>query len=369
MSYVVKGWCPGALRPMMSGDGLVVRVRPRMARLTADQAQGLALASMAHGSGVIDLTARSNLQLRGVRAEAHLALLDDLDRLGLLDADQAVERLRNVVVSPFWTEGDGTAEVVAEVTRVLAMPEFAGLPGKFGVSVDPGVPVLQAVSSDVRIERQGSDWLVRADGFETGALVQSVGDAVHRLLRWFLAEGVAEGRGRMRTLAGRALPIGFGHPAAWSGYQPVYGAHGLGQMVGFAFGQMAAGALLNLANNPLRITPWRMILIEGMKMAPSLPNVITDASDVRNRVTACTGAPGCPQGLQATRPLASRLAPLVPVGRHLHVSGCAKGCAQPGVADVTLTATSTGWELLRNGRAADPADCVFDSKTNPFKVL
>ena len=26
---VIQGWCPGALRPMMSGDGLVVRVRPR----------------------------------------------------------------------------------------------------------------------------------------------------------------------------------------------------------------------------------------------------------------------------------------------------------------------------------------------------
>ena len=26
----VKGWCPGAHRPMMSGDGLVVRVRPLM---------------------------------------------------------------------------------------------------------------------------------------------------------------------------------------------------------------------------------------------------------------------------------------------------------------------------------------------------
>ena len=27
----VKGWCPGAHRPMMSGDGLVVRIRPRLA--------------------------------------------------------------------------------------------------------------------------------------------------------------------------------------------------------------------------------------------------------------------------------------------------------------------------------------------------
>ncbi|MFD1807161.1 hypothetical protein ACFSHQ_00890 [Gemmobacter lanyuensis] len=36
----MQGWCPGALRPMMSGDGLVVRVRPRLGRLRADQARG-----------------------------------------------------------------------------------------------------------------------------------------------------------------------------------------------------------------------------------------------------------------------------------------------------------------------------------------
>ena len=26
MSFTVKGWCPGALRPMLSGDGFVVLV-------------------------------------------------------------------------------------------------------------------------------------------------------------------------------------------------------------------------------------------------------------------------------------------------------------------------------------------------------
>ena len=36
-----KGWCPGAYRPMMSGDGLVVRVRPVLARLTQAQVLGL----------------------------------------------------------------------------------------------------------------------------------------------------------------------------------------------------------------------------------------------------------------------------------------------------------------------------------------
>ena len=40
--YDIKGWCPGALRPMASGDGLVLRIRARNGRLTPDQAQGIA---------------------------------------------------------------------------------------------------------------------------------------------------------------------------------------------------------------------------------------------------------------------------------------------------------------------------------------
>jgi precorrin-3B synthase len=27
--FEIKGWCPGALRPMASGDGLVLRIRAR----------------------------------------------------------------------------------------------------------------------------------------------------------------------------------------------------------------------------------------------------------------------------------------------------------------------------------------------------
>ena len=64
--YDIKGWCPGALRPMASGDGLVVRIRPHGGRLSAAQAAGIAAAALAHGNGEIDLSARANLQLRGI---------------------------------------------------------------------------------------------------------------------------------------------------------------------------------------------------------------------------------------------------------------------------------------------------------------
>ena len=36
----IKGWCPGALRPMQSGDGLVVRVRPFGGRVLIESESG-----------------------------------------------------------------------------------------------------------------------------------------------------------------------------------------------------------------------------------------------------------------------------------------------------------------------------------------
>jgi precorrin-3B synthase len=41
-AFEVKGWCPGALRPMESGDGLLVRIKPWCGAFTLAQAAGLA---------------------------------------------------------------------------------------------------------------------------------------------------------------------------------------------------------------------------------------------------------------------------------------------------------------------------------------
>jgi precorrin-3B synthase len=123
-------------------------------------------------------------------------------------------------------------------------------------------------------------------------------------------------------------------------------------MVGFEFGQLQAQTLGHLARlGPMRLTPWRMILVEGAQVLPDIPGLITRADDPLLRVVACTGAPGCKQAHQPTRALARRLAQLWPAGL-LHVSGCAKGCAHPGAAQTTLVATPEGFDLIRNGTAA-----------------
>ncbi len=61
-----KGWCPGALKPMETGDGLLARVRAPRGRLSLDQAAALSDAAIACGNGAIGLTVRANLHLRGL---------------------------------------------------------------------------------------------------------------------------------------------------------------------------------------------------------------------------------------------------------------------------------------------------------------
>ncbi len=62
----VRGWCPGALRPMESGDGLIVRLRPRCGTLRAADVRAIADIAARYGNGLIDLTRRANIQMRGL---------------------------------------------------------------------------------------------------------------------------------------------------------------------------------------------------------------------------------------------------------------------------------------------------------------
>ena len=359
MTPVIQGWCPGALRPMRSGDGLVVRVRPHGGRLSRAQAAGIAALSAQRGNGLIDLSARANVQLRGVRDDSHAALIEGLDALGLIDRSAQAEAARNIVVTPFWQAGDAAPRLAAAIEAALA--EAPALPGKFGYAVDTAPQRhLAGVSADIRLEQGRNGGLIlRADGADLGLPVTE-DEAPRRLLdlaRWFVATGGAPGgRGRMAAhltrvalpaeLAGTVAPADEAAPA-----HP--GPVAQGMLVGFAFGQITAETLAALAQlGDLRVTPWRMLLVEGAGALPDLPGAITDPDDPLLRIIACTGAPGCPQALHPTRPLARAAAPLLPKGQLLHVSGCAKGCAHPG-AGLTLVAEPAGFGLIPQGRAND----------------
>ena len=358
---MAKGWCPGVLKPMMSGDGLLVRVRPRLGRLTRPQVEALCGAALAHGNGVLDLTSRANVQLRGIQPAGYEPLLAELATADLIDNTVADETRDNVIVSPFWQTGDDTAGIASELrARLDALPE---LPAKFGFAIDVSGPgCLAAASADVRLERSAEGaLLVRRDGAEFGERTtrEEAVDRMIELCDWFVATG---GRASRRMARHRATPpvldpLRRERPAAPRA-PLVPGMSSLGPVYGAPFGSVEATDLLDLVRASdaaaLRTTPWRLFVLEGG--APvDCDALITTADDPLLHVAACPGAPRCPSATVDTRTLARALAPVL-AGRvegSLHVSGCAKGCAHPKNAAISVVGREDRFDIVRNGCAWD----------------
>jgi precorrin-3B synthase len=400
---MIRGWCPGALRPMQSGDGLIVRLRIGGGIVAIGLAARIAQWSRRWGNGQIELTSRGNLQLRGLTDHHLMALHAALAEWDLLDPGVAGEAVRNVISSPL-SGLDPTALLdVRPIARALEQrlsgdPALHALPGKFGFGIDDGGRLgLGEVAADIRFEaRAGADGAEFAVGLggaphdlgrcRADALVETAA----ALCQVFLdaREGQETALRRMRDLVSargadaivreaRLAPSGSPRSrpvrsAAFLGVQPLGSAAFVG--AGLPFGRMAAEDLAGLAAaagdagaRELRLTPWRAILVPvpSMDAARALSArlaagaFILDPGDPRRRVAACPGAPACARGTTPVRDDASRLAALlagVPSGPEilLHVSGCEKGCAHPRRAPVTLVARHGQYHLVRDGLASDP---------------
>jgi precorrin-3B synthase len=313
------------------------------------------------GSGIIDLTSRANLQIRGV-AEAppetgHEAVLARLLALGLLPDDPALEMRRNILLPFDWVAGDDSHVIAQElVARLAELPE---MPAKAGYAVDAGLmPVLQACSADFRVERGISGGLIlRADGAAMGRAVSrdTAVSAILEMAEWFVASGGIENRRMGKHLQHASLPDAWMTEAPAQAVDRVQpGAHTLGQVLAVAFGQIDAARLIALMEQSgaeaLRVTPWRMFLLEGGH-AVEAADFISDARDPLLRIDACPGAPFCAASTVDTRALALAIA--AKTTGAVHISGCAKGCAHPRAAQTTLVGRDGLFDLVRDGAPWD----------------
>ena len=268
------GWCPSALRPMPVEDGLLLRIRTVLNELTAEQAHGIADLATRFGNGIIELTTRSNLQIRGVTDGAFAALIDGLERLGLLAIDRSPSARINLVLDPFRGTPANDAQTLSArlLAAGLAAAEFAALPHKFGFTVDAGPGRhLARISGDIRIEAHGDTLIVRAGHAALGAPARDRAEAVGKALdlaRWFLAAGGvgADGRGRMRALIAKGArpPEPLTGTLAPNPAAPLPDARGAWHAA--ADGRLTPDRLHRIADSargPIRLTPFRAFYLPG----------------------------------------------------------------------------------------------------------
>jgi precorrin-3B synthase len=416
-AFEVKGWCPGALRPMQSGDGLIVRVRPPSATLRPQDLGALADAARQFGNGHIDLTRRANLQIRGAREASLSDLHDVIARLGLLDANAEGEAVRNIMINPLAgidpTEMLDVRPIAGELARWLTSDRSLwALPSKFGFIVDGGgVLSLGEQRADVRLvaigaqiaigieTRAGIEWLGSTAPGAAAAVATEIGlifiRAASRDKRQRMRDLSDERLAAIRSAMRSRLDAMHGHPRKADASPDRIGLIELGEArfaVGIAapFGRIETDQLRKLTEvmashgvEEVRLSPWRALYARvPSRQAAQLildaaerEGLITDPRDPLLPIEACPGAPGCRSTVLDTRGDGRRLAALLPrfgFAGTVHVSGCAKGCAKSGTADLVLVGSEGRYGLVRGGTAQDQPSGRFsfaELAADPGKIF
>ncbi len=383
-----RGACPGISQPMPTGDGLLARLMPT-APIPLDAFVALCNASQAHGNGIMEVTQRGSLQVRGLSPASAPVFARTVAALGL-----GAEGGPPILTSPLMgleaqQHVDLRALAAGLRVELTHRAEIASLGPKVSVLIDGGGTLhLDDVPGDLRLRAHtAARWHLSIVG--TAAAAASLGWVEpHRAIEVIVQVlGRIANRGsvaRARDFANdsdiralRAMLAGVlgddTPPTARPPAEPI-GSHRLNDGraavgVALAFGYAEAGALERLAQAAARSgaasilpAPGRALLAIGLAAAATdeftaaaaAQGFVVRPDDARRYVVACAGAPACGSALLSTRQLAPAIAeaatPFLDGSVILHVSGCAKGCAHPGAAALTLIGPD---HLVVQGRAGD----------------
>ena len=390
-----RGACPGLSAPMQTGDGLLVRLRP-IGVIPLGALARLCAAACEYGNGVIEITARGSIQVRGRRRESAPKFADTIAELEIAVSD-GVPVLTNPLAGIAAAEIADVRHVVADLRDALARLSLAAqLSAKISVIVDGGGRLnLDRLTADVRLRAVGKcgDAVLQvsiggdaASAATVGSVaIESGADAAARLLEILTQHGRgarardiidAQGSSAFRS-AIEDLLVGEALSCASARRGDVIGHHQLldGSLacgVGLAFGHADASVLQRLNEaaesagaGGFVAAPDRALIAVGVSSDAAVEfaaaaerlGFIVRGGDPRRHVVACAGAPFCASGYLAARTIAQSIAetaaPSVNSSVTIHVSGCAKGCAHPAPAGLTIVGTPDGCALVTNGTARD----------------
>ncbi len=384
--------CPGLLRIVPALDGGICRVKLPGGVLRSAQAQAIAEAARQHASGVLELTNRSNLQIRGVLPGQESTLIDALLGAGLGPRVASADDVRNLLLSPAaGLDPQARMDVRPLANQLLDLlqdtPALHALSPKFALQLDGGEALAMR-------EHPHDLWLAAEDeqhlllglaGYPVDAPLARVEatqavELVRQLLLLFLDLAPPE-QSRMRQLLAQ-IPasellqrlqtrLDFPLQPAPANWQPaatisrspagIYpqAQSGLRMVAaGAQLGRLHAEQLLALAelsehhgDGELRLTPWQGVLLGNVPESASREllatlgelGLLTHIDEPLLGLVACTGSAACARGLADSKHHALHLAELLResgVRPQVHLSACPRSCASARVQPYTLLAST-----------------------------
>jgi len=369
MAGVTADRCPGVLRPHQAADGAMVRVRVPGGRTSGPQLASLGAAARRYGSGLLQLTSRASLQVRGLPEVLPEAFEEAVSAAGLLPSTSR-ERVRNVVCSPLTGLVGGLADlrplVGALDAALLTAPGLGELSGRFLLGLDDGRGDVAALAPDLTYLATGEDrgLLLVGGGHARPVRQDEAVAAMVALGQDFVGAAAASGAWRVRDLpdwAGSvAEPLAPPLPAP-----PVVplGRVGRHASVSVPLGLLSPAQLAVVvdaaAGGAVVLTPWRGLVVPDAadRLADLVAvGLVAEAASPWTAISACVGAPWCAKGRVDTRALVQSVASLEARWDRTHVSGCERRCGAPTGPHVDLVAPSRDAllalarpELVRHG--------------------
>jgi precorrin-3B synthase len=385
--------CPGLANPIHTGDGFLTRLVLSGNTIALETFAKLCAAAHAHGNGIIEITPRGSIQVRGLRPNA-IATFAETVRVLEIAADGVP-----ITVDPLAgldSNGaiDATALASALRTQLVGAPSTRRLGPKVSVVIDGGSALhLDQLTADVRLRIETTSGRpqisVALGGDALGATPvgtiapTEVTEVTARILELIATRGrEARGRDLIREDGLAALRSAVGslaRPTRRAPPRPPSEPIGLHHLrggniafgIGLAFGHTNVGSLVKLIDSAKEFgalgvrTAHRALLVicacaeaaTGLTAAAERLRFITRADDPRRYIATCAGAPICASARIASRAIAPVVAKaatgLLDGSFVLHLSGCAKGCAHPGESALTLVGRRGGCNVVINGTAGD----------------
>ena len=360
--------CPGALQVHQAADGALVRVRLPGGTISAAQLETLCAVSEEMGSGTLELTARGNVQVRGITDVT--AVAEAIAGAGLLPS-ATHERVRNIVASPLSGRTGGNLNIrpwVAELdAAICAQPRLAELGGRFWFSLDDGRADVSGLCADVGVHALPEGCAVLLAGRDTGIRL-TAGEVIPTLImigmRFVDTRGSAWRVQELDDVAGllpgaelgaAPFPAVTRAPVGWMSQEG--GRVTLGAAVPLGVLPARVAQYLAAIEAPLVITPWRSVLVcdldeaiadTALRVLAPL-GLVFDENSPWLDISACTGSPGCAHSAADVRADAARSldARNADAGTHRHFVGCERACGSPLAGEV-LVATGDGYRPLRS---------------------